>query len=61
MLKEMMNKKLNDYTGKETLVYAGIFTAATMLMSGVIYLGVIGYEKYETYKEKKKKTEENNN
>jgi heme/copper-type cytochrome/quinol oxidase subunit 1 len=60
MLKEMMNKKLNDYTGKETLVYAGIFVSATMLMSGVIYLGVMGYEKYETYKEKKEKEKENN-
>lgn len=54
MLKEMMNKKLNDYTGKETLVYAGIFTAATMLMSGVIYLGVIAHEAYENHKENKK-------
>lgn len=60
MLKEMMSKKLNDYTGAETLVYAGIFTAATMLMSGVIYLGVIGYEKYETYKENKKEKEKEN-
>lgn len=59
MLKEMMNKKLNDYTGAETLVYAGIFTAATMLMSGVVYLGVIAHEKYEDYKEKKEKEKNN--
>lgn len=59
MLKEMMNKKLNDYTGKETMVYAGLFMAATCLFSGVIY-GAIWFGDVITTKREEKKEKENN-